>query len=188
MDKLLEVKNKILSRLELISKKNVKQKEFRSINAYFSSVSKKNQNKRIVFFDDNLNEIKVCKFEIGDCEIETLSLKEIEKLFSGQLKKNGNFYIFVSNNYDNYVKGKFLDNSQFLSKNFKQIILENTEVIYSNDMQIKIDNKLKKVNLIQKSNDQIALFQKGNLENWEISFTGKEINNFQHINNFFWLY
>ena len=185
LDKLLEVKNKILSRLELISKKNVKQKEFRSINAYFSSVSKKNQNKRIVFFDDNLNEIKVCKFEIGDCEIETLSLKEIEKLFSGQLKKNGNFYIFVSNNYDNYVKGKFLDNSQFLSKNFKQIILENTEVIYSNDMQIKIDNKLKKVNLIQKSNDQIALFQKGNLENWEISFTGKEINNFQHINNFF---
>ena len=78
-----------------------------------------------------------------------------------------------------------MDNSQFLSKNFKQIILENTEVIYSNDMQIKIDNKLKKVNLIQKSNDQIALFQKGNLENWEISFTGKEINNFQHINNFF---
>ena len=70
-------------------------------------------------------------------------MKEIEKLFSGQLKKNGNFYIFVSNNYDNYVKGKFLDNSQFLSKNFKQIILENTEVIYSNDMQIKIDNKLK---------------------------------------------
>ena len=62
----------------------------------------------------------------------------------GNLKKNGNFYIFVSNNYDNYVKGKFLDNSQFLSKNFKQIILENTEVIYSNDMQIKIDNKLKK--------------------------------------------
>ena len=179
------IKKKILDRLENISKKNIKEKKFRSINAYFSSFTDENDNKRIVFFDDDLNKIKVCKFEIDKCKNESLTLKEIEKLFSGELKKNDNFYIFASNNYKNYASGKFLDNSQFLGNNFKRLDLENLELIYSKGMEVIIDDKIKTISFMQGNNEQVVLFQKGNLKDWEISFTGKEINNYQNVENMF---
>ena len=184
-DKVLLIKKKILDRLENISKKNIKEKKFRSINAYFSSFADKNDNKRIVFFDNDLNKIKVCKFEIDKCKNESLTLKEIEKLFSGELKKNDNFYIFASNNYKNYASGKFLDNSQFLGNNFKKLDLENLELIYSKGMEVIIDDKIKTISFMQGNNEQVVLFQKGNLKDWEISFTGKEINNYQNVENMF---
>lgn len=184
-DKLLLIKKIILDRLENISKKNIKEKKFRYTSAYFSSFAKKNENKRIVFFDDDLNEIKVCKFEIDKCKNENLTLEEIERLFSGELKKNDNFYIFASNDYKNYASGKFLDNSQFLGNNFKKVDLENLELIYSKGMEVTINDKIKTINFSQKSNEHVALFQKGNLKDWEINFMGKEINNYQNVENMF---
>lgn len=183
--KLLLIKKKILDRLENISKKNINEKKFKYTNAYFSSFAKENKNKRIVFFDDDLNEIKVCRFEIDKCKNENLTLKEIEELFSGELKKNDNFYIFASNNYKNYSSGKFLDNSQFLGNNFERVDIENLELIYSKGMEVMINHKIKTINFFQKSNEQVALFQKGNLKDWEITFIGKEINNFQNVENMF---
>ena len=175
----------IIERLENISKIDRKEKEFKSINAYFSYHNDGNEDKRIVFFDDDINQIKVCKFEIDTCKNEHLSIEEIAKLFSGELKKNDNFYIFVSNNYNNYLNGLFFDNSKVLNNQFEKILLEETQILYSKGMNLKQDSKLKKIDFIQKNDSEIVLFKGGSIRNWEITFSGKKINNFKEIENMF---
>ena len=53
-------------------------------------------------------------------------MKELSLLFSGELIKNDKFYIFVSNNYNNYLNGIFLDNSKLIENQFSKILLNNT--------------------------------------------------------------
>ena len=163
----------------------MKEKDFNFRKAYFSLYEKDNEDKRLVFLDDDLNRLKVCEFKIGKCRFENLSLKEIEKLLSGKLKKDNNFYIFTSNNYDNYVNGDFVDNSLVISNKFKKQKIENSEILYSKNIDLKINNELKKIHFIQKDNEQVVLFKNGNLKDWEITFEGIKMDSFRKVENFF---
>ena len=45
--------------------------------------------------------------------------------------------------------------------------------------------KLKKISFIQKDQSQIVLFKHGKIEDWEINFSGKKINNYKNVQNIF---
>ena len=139
----------------------------------------------MVFFNDNLNEIKVCDFEINRCSNENLSIEEISLLFSGRLIKNGFFYIFISNNYQNYLNGSFLDNSKIIDENYNKMLIENAEILYTKGMHIIQDNKNKKIKFIQKDSSQIVLFRHGIIKNWEITFFGNKTNNINLSKNLY---
>lgn len=185
VNKIQSIKNKLINRLKYISKIDIHEKKFNYKKVYFSHYKKGNEDKRLVFLDDDLNKLKVCEFEVNKCVLENLNLREIEKLFSGRLKKNGKFYIFVSNNYDNYLNGYFVDSSLVISNKFKRQKLKDVEILYSNNIDLSINDELKKIHFIQNNNEQVVLFKNGSLRDWEITFEGKKTDNFKKVENFF---
>ncbi len=185
INEIQSLKNKLIKRLKYISKIEVQEKGFNFKKVYFSRHKKGNEDKRLVFIDDDLNELKVCEFEVNKCDFENLNLKEIERLLSGRLKKNGKFYIFASNNYDNYLNGNFFDTSLIISNKFKKQKLEDTEILYSKNIGLLIDNESKKIHFIQNDNEQVVLFKNGSLKDWEINFEGRKTNNLKNVENFF---
>ena len=112
-------------------------------------------------------------------------MKELSLLFSGELIKNDKFYIFASNNYNNYLNGIFLDNSKIIEDNFNKTFINNTEIIFTKGMKVIRDDKIKKISFIQKDQSQIVLFKHGKIEDWEINFSGKKINNYKNVQNIF---
>tara|TARA_B100001063_G_C16773836_1_gene563582 strand:- start:1900 stop:4146 length:2247 start_codon:yes stop_codon:yes gene_type:complete len=174
-EKLILVQQKLIERLRNIQKLNKKEKKFRSVKAYYSKYIERNTDKRLVFFDNDFNEIKVCKFEKNKCVNEHLSMRELSLLFSGKLIKNDKFYIFVSNNYHNYLNGTFLDNSKVIENNFYKILVDNTEIIYNKGIKVIKDDEIKKINFIQEEPSQVVLFKNGKIKDWEINFSGKKI-------------
>ena len=182
---LVLVQQKIIKNLENINKVSKSEKNFRFIKAHFSKYIKGNENKRLVFFNYNLEEIKVCEFKNNKCNKENLSIKELSLLFSGRLIKNNNFYIFISNNYDDYLDGIFLDNSKNISNDYDKMWIDDTEILYTKGININRDDKNKKISFIQKNQSQIVLFRYGKIENWEINFFGKEINNSTILQNLY---
>ena len=105
---LILVQQKLIERLKNIKELKKNEKKFRSVKAYYSNYTSGNEDKRLVFFDNDFNQIKVCEFEKNKCLNENLNMKELSLLFSGELIKNDKFYIFASNNYNNYLNGIFI--------------------------------------------------------------------------------
>ena len=182
---LILVQQKLIERLKNIKELKKNEKKFRSVKAYYSNYTSGNEDKRIVFFDNDFNQIKVCEFEKNKCLNENLNMKELSLLFSGELIKNDKFYIFVSNNYNNYLNGIFLDNSKIIEDNFNKTFINNTEIIFTKGMKVIRDDKIKKISFIQKDQSQIVLFKHGKIEDWEINFSGKKINNYKNVQNIF---
>jgi len=182
---LILVQQKLIERLKNIKELKKNEKKFRSVKAYYSNYTSGNEDKRLVFFDNDFNQIKVCEFEKNKCLNENLNMKELALLFSGELIKNDKFYIFASNNYNNYLNGIFLDNSKIIEDNFNKTFINNTEIIFTKGMKVIRDDKVKKISFIQKDQSQIVLFKHGKIEDWEINFSGKKINNYKNVQNIF---
>ena len=182
---LILVQQKLIERLKNIKELKKNEKKFRSVKAYYSNYTSGNEDKRLVFFDNDFNQIKVCEFEKNKCLNENLNMKELSLLFSGRLIKNDKFYIFASNNYNNYLNGIFLDNSKIIEDNFNKTFINNTEIIFTKGMKVIRDDKIKKISFIQKDQSQIVLFKHGKIEDWEINFSGKKINNYKNVQNIF---
>ena len=181
----LLIKKKLIGRLIDISKIKKNENKFRFVKAYFSNYVKKNENKRLVFFDDNLNKIKVCEFKIDQCYNEDLSIEDLSLLFSGKLFKNDHFYIFASNNYDNYLNGIFLDNSRIIENKFNKILIDGTEVLFSKNISIIKDDVSKKITFTQNEPSQIVLFKYGKINGWEVNFFGIKTDNYDNSKNIY---
>ena len=182
---LILIQQKLLERLKKIKDIKKKEKKFRHVKAYYNNFINGNEDKRLVFFDNDFNQIKVCEFEKNKCLNENLSMKELSLLFSGRLIKNDKFYIFASNNHNNYLNGIFLDNSKIIEDNFDRIYINSVEIIFTKGMKIIRDDKKKKISFVQKDQSQIVLFKQGKIEEWQINFLGKKKDNYKAVQNLF---
>ena len=106
-------------------------------------------------------------------------------LFSGKLFKNDHFYMFASNNYDNYLNGIFLDNSKIIENEFNKILIDGTEVLFSKNISIIKDDASKKITFTQNEPSQIVLFKYGKINGWEVNFFGKKTDNHDNSKNIY---
>ncbi len=183
LELLSNVKEKIIERLKEINKMPISQRQFVAKKSYYSTYKNGNENKKIVFLDDDPSNIKICNFDLIECKNERLSLDEISKLFSDELSKEDVHYIFVSNDLENYRNGFIFNSRDILNKFFEKIFIDDTEILYSSGIKINLDENLKKIHFIQTNNEQVVLFKGGNIKNWTIKFEGKE--NFYETDNFY---
>ena len=123
---------------------------------------------------DKINTFLICDLGLNNCKDEILTNKEINQLVSGRLKKNELYYIFTSNNINDYKHGNLNKDIVEIKDRFKTINIKNSSLIVSKGLDTLVDHANKTITLKQSKSDDVAIFKNGNIAGWKIFFSGVE--------------
>jgi len=179
-DKLDEIKKIIKN--NLINFNNFNDNQISQIN--YTHNSKKNLNKkniinfskvRLVFYDKNFDNYKICEYYFTKCKNIKFSKKEISKLLNQDYKFEKKDVVFVSKSYNEDKNFKwFHDFLKEKEKIKEEVIVERIQdnnILIKGNIKYEIDEKNKTLTFKKISSYGNVTFSKGKLENWTINFS-----------------
>ena len=137
----------------------------------FDQKKKKNINRLLVFYDTNINNFLVCDIFSENCKKTNISTKNIPDLISQDLKEKNKHLVFLGKyKNDNIFDGWYgIDEFNKFNKN-RDITLNNFKIKKFGSIDISINKKDKKINVIKTGKDGKLLIHDGKINNWVINF------------------
>jgi len=165
--------DKIIKNLEQM--KTYKEEKHESLytkNYFKNHFESKSLNFYLLFGGFN-NNFEICNIDLTNCEKKELSNKQFYKVLKDKFSIIDNKELL----YIRTSKEDYLNNNEPKKhglKNFKKIKIDNDNYLYFNGKfeNIKIDKKIKKIDLLQDSENDRFVFFRSTLDNWNISLVG----------------
>ena len=170
--------NKILSNLKNLQKNYLNQIDNNLIEhnkykrlddillKFHKNITDIDPNLNLITHDSQKGSFNKCNTELINCVDYLITSKELMQLVEGDLKVENINYQFLGNK-------NFFHYSEKIDK-LNQLSFLNSTIYYDNNIEIKLDETNKRIDFYQNKSGSRVLIVNGQIENYEINFSGKK--------------
>ena len=164
------LKNIIISRLEIIKNIQPKKIKFKILNSYFEKFQSERDFVNLVFANEN--QIEICNIDLSNCQKKTIDYENVRYLYAQNFNflksEKDEIFLFIgkSENYHESIREtKFIGHK--IAKNFN--------LKHNSKIKFNIDYKNQVLDIFQEDSYGRAIIFGDKIIDWNINFFGSEI-------------
>ena len=163
-----KILKRIIKRLKIIQTSKTAGIKYLEPTQYFPDLKKNiSKNRKLVFIDENNNLLKICSFDLIECNNLSLykNINLIPDIISQRYNDiKDNEHLFISNEFEFFNENKFKKD-----KNFKIKSTGNFKIKYNKYINSDVNEKKRTIKITQLKNQGRIIFYDGILNNWKIN-------------------